>query len=105
MKGPKVVMRTTVMFGFHIHCLVLQTSAFTLILNKLCSGLVTAKTHQRSDAYPLFGERRQSSAVSEGAACSPGEHGLPRHCGWKPSSDFGPHMDHNPPLPGDTIDL
>lgn len=39
--------------------------------------ICAAKADQRPHAYPLFGERGQGAAVPEGAAGSPGEHGLP----------------------------
>ena len=71
----------------------------SLVFLLLCF-CAAAEADQRPDAYSLSGERGQGSAVPEGAEGSPGEHGLPRHCGRKPPTDAGTHLDHHPPLPG-----
>jgi hypothetical protein len=42
-----------------------------------CYRYLPAKAHQGEDAHPLPGECGQGLTVPQGAACAPGEHGLP----------------------------
>ncbi len=62
--------------------------------------LSLAKTHKRQNAYSLFGERGQGSAVPQRAEGPPGEHGFSRHRRRQPSPHPWPHLDYHPSFPG-----
>lgn len=59
----------------------------------------SATTHQGKDAYPLSGERWQSTSVSARTTCPPRKHGFPRHRRRKPPTNPRSHMDHHSEIP------
>lgn len=56
-------------------------------------------SHQRQNAHPLPGKRRQSPPVPPRTEGTPGEHGLARYRGREPASLAGVNLDHHPALP------